>query len=273
MRTTYLLRQRFRYEYPAAISDLRHRLVILPPERFGDQRRLLHHVRVSEPVEMDWSQDGFGNAILELRAATVAAAIEFEARAAVERRGPAGPRPVDPAWLRVPELLEPTHLTHPDRRLAEAAGRIAAGGARSLELAAAVNAWVHGALRYGPGTDVTTTAAQAMALGAGVCQDYAHVMLALCHQLGLPALYVSGHLLGEGGTHAWVEVLLPGPDGAAAWAFDPTHGTRCDLQYVTVAVGRDYRDVAPTSGRYTGPPGGRLTAHKRVDVTALELSA
>ena len=58
-------------------------------------------------------------------------------------------------------------------------------------------------------TSVRTTAAQALAGGRGVCQDFAHVMLALCHIVGLPARYVSGHLLGQGGTHAWVEVVVP----------------------------------------------------------------
>jgi transglutaminase-like putative cysteine protease len=271
-RSSYLVRQRFRYEYPAAISDLRHRLVIVPPERFGDQRLLLHEVRASEPAETRAFADDFGNTILEFRASRVATAIEFDARIAVERRAPGEPRPVPRRWLQSPAALLPTRLTRADRRLSEVAGRLSAGGTGGLELASAVNAWVHGALRYEFATRVSTTAAEALALGGGVCQDYAHVMLAVCRALGLPALYVSGHLVGEGGTHAWVEVILPDRRGAAAWAFDPTHGSRCGLQYVTVAVGRDYRDVAPTSGVYSGPPGGRLTAHKRMDVTGFVLA-
>ena len=67
----------------------------------------------------------------------------------------------------------------------------------------------------------------------------------------LPARYVSGHLLGEGASHAWVEVRA---DGRTV-AYDPTHARETDLRYVTVAVGRDYRDVAPTAGTYrSGPP-------------------
>jgi transglutaminase-like putative cysteine protease len=57
---------------------------------------------------------------------------------------------------------------------------------------------------------------------------------------------------------------------AAAWAYDPTHGRMATLGYVTVAVGRDYRDVAPTSGTYSRGPSGRLTSRKRVEVTRLE---
>jgi transglutaminase-like putative cysteine protease len=115
-------------------------------------------------------------------------------------------------------------------------------------------------------TTIDTTAAEALAGGRGVCQDSAHVMIALGRAAGLPARYVSGHLLGEGGTHAWVEVVVADPDGARAVGFDPCNGRRTDRAYLTVATGRDYADVAPTSGTYVGAARGTLTATKRVDV-------
>jgi transglutaminase-like putative cysteine protease len=99
-------------------------------------------------------------------------------------------------------------------------------------------------------------------------------MLALCRLCELPARYVSGHLLGEGGTHAWVEVLFSGtagdPTQAVAIAFDPTHGREVGLSYVTVAVGRDYRDVAPTSGSYQASFKGRLSSQRRVGLTSVQ---
>ncbi|MDP8936334.1 MAG: transglutaminase family protein, partial [Actinomycetota bacterium] len=114
-------------------------------------------------------------------------------------------------------------------------------------------------------------AAAAVAGGRGVCQDYAHVMIALCRAAGLPARYVSGHLVGEGGSHAWVEVVVSssavggGTDGRAlAVAFDPTHDRRARRGYLTVAVGRDYADVAPTSGTFEGLGPGVLSATKRL---------
>ena len=84
---------------------------------------------------------------------------------------------------------------------------------------------------------------------------------------------MSGHLLGQGGTHAWVEVVLPARDGtgdAIAHAFDPTHASRGGLGYVTVAVGADYCDVAPTSGTYVSGARGTLTTSKKVSLTAVE---
>jgi len=81
-----------------------------------------------------------------------------------------------------------------------------------------------------------------------------------------PVLAVSGpagdgHLVGQGGTHAWTEVLVP--EGVVA--FDPCHGRRTDARYVTVAVGRDYRDVPPTSGSYQGAASGRLTTSRLLE--------
>jgi len=272
--TSYLIRQRFRYEYPAPIRNLRHRLIVIPPERHGGQRLVLDDVRVSTEGEVRRSLDAFGNTVVGFTAARVGEQVEFEARVSIERSAAAGPTLLAPGWLTDGRLLEPTELTAPQAPLPDIAASIAGSGRRGLDLARAVNEWAHGALTYECGvTGIHTTAAQALALGAGVCQDYAHIMLAVCRVLGLSARYVSGHLLGEGGTHAWVEVLLPDPSGsglAAAFPFDPTQGGGVGLRHMTIATGRDYSDVAPTSGTYWGEGGGILTASKRVDITSFE---
>jgi transglutaminase-like putative cysteine protease len=127
---------------------------------------------------------------------------------------------------------------------------------------------VHNALTYTKGaTDVTTTAAQALALGQGVCQDYTHIMLAACRSRGLPARYVSGYLYTTGhaaASHAWVDVYLP----QTGWvSLDPTHNRAQTGQYVRVAVGRDYADVPPTRGVFKGK--AKETMEVAVFVTAL----
>src|SRR2546430_8371806 len=109
-------------------------------------------------------------------------------------------------------------------------------------------------MRYAAGvTTVQTTAAEALALRRGMCQDYAHVMIAICRAAGLAARYVSGHLLGAGGSHAWVEALLPHRGGDCAQAYDPTNGRPPDMGYTTVAVGRGYGEVSPVSRGDTAP--------------------
>jgi hypothetical protein len=140
-----------------------------------------------------------------------------------------------------PGLLRPTRLTAADDRLRDLAADLTGSADTPLENAERICDLVHSAITYEYGvTSVRTTAAEALAGGRGVCQDSAHVMLALCHLAGLPARYVSGHLLGQGGTHAWVEVITARAQDAVAVAFDPCNGRRTGSGYVTVATGRDY---------------------------------
>ena len=111
---------------------------------------------------------------------------------------------------------------------------------------------IHRTFTYRPNsTGVSTRAPDALRLRAGVCQDYAHVLVGLCRSLRIPALYVSGYFFtpGADASHAWAEVYVPGH----GWrGLDPTHGTQPDDRYIKVAVGRDYADVAPTRGHYKG---------------------
>lgn len=273
-RASYLITQTFRYEYPAPIRNLNHRLVVIPPERFGDQRRLRHRVSAGiDGVRFENRQDRFGNVIVEAFAPRVSSAIEFLAEVSVERSSEEQNRLPD-GWQRDAYLLEPTRLTAADSRIHRAAGELAESAAWGLDLADRINDWVYQSMTYKGGvTGVRTTASEALALGFGVCQDYAHIMLATCRSAELPARYVSGHLVGQGGTHAWVEVILPAGDGTGdgiAWAFDPTHASRGGLEYVTIAVGADYSDVAPTSGTYMSRVAGRLVTQKRVTLTGVE---
>jgi transglutaminase-like putative cysteine protease len=273
-RASYLITQTFRYEYPAPIRDLNHRLVVIPPERFGDQRRLRHRVSAGiEDVRFESSQDRFGNVIVDAFAPRVSSAIEFLAEVSVERSS-SEPNRLPKGWQQQGYLLAPSRLTAADARIDRAADELAESAEWGLDLADRINDWVYQSMTYKGGlTGVRTTAAEALAQGFGVCQDYAHIMLAVCRSAELPARYVSGHLVGQGGTHAWVEVVLPAGDGtgdAIAWAFDPTHASRGGLEYVTIAVGADYSDVAPTSGTYLSRAAGRLLTHKRVALTDLE---
>ena len=271
--TRLVLQQTFRYDYASPVGRLHHRLMVVPPACHGDQQRISSRIEVTgAEVRVAESLDGFGNVAVEVRAARVQAWVQFAVSVVVERsdgRGAIG-GPDDCA-----RMLTPSPLTEPDAALAEVARELVASGDTGMALADRVNAWVTATMRYRHDvTSVSTTAAEALAVGAGVCQDYAHVMLALCRLCALPARYVSGHLVGEGGSHAWVEVLLPAADGSpssVAVAFDPTNDRRAGPRYLTVAVGRDYVDVAPTYGTFSGPVGGVLTTSKTLQEEAVEL--
>lgn len=273
--SSYWLHKRFQYTYPGPIRELRQRLVVVPPPQFGDQR--LNECRawvVGARGHESSAIDPFGNQILQFYVPEVTASVTFEVTLRIERTG----YPETLPWLSAEEAAPfrtTTALTQPDARLTNAASTLAWQYRSPHELATAINTWVWQAMRYGWGaTTVNTTAAEALAIGQGLCQDYAHIMLAICRAAGLPARYVSGHLLGEGGSHAWVEVLLPSAGGGfMAVPFDPTNHRRANLSYITIAVGRDYHDVSPTSGTYIAPYQGQLTASKRAGLTRVEYAA
>jgi transglutaminase-like putative cysteine protease len=266
-RVRFHVRQRFTYWYPTPICQLDQRLVVLPPLAAPARRRLGHHVRIDVPGTMAELEDSFGNAVLAIRIPYVEDAVSFEARFVVEQdRVPSG-MPVPESWLSDERLLAPTPRTTAGPRVARLVKDAAIPRGGALAQARAICSAVRSALAYGHDiTDVKTTAEEALAVGGGVCQDYAHVMIAACRAMAIPARYISGHLVGDGGSHAWVEIVVKNRGGAALWAFDPTHDRVAGMTYVAVAAGRDYYDVAPTSGTYVGAPGGVLECARRMDI-------
>jgi transglutaminase-like putative cysteine protease len=261
--STYRLRQSFRYDYDAPALSLLHRLVVVPPSRHGDQRLRRGAVRVSdESAQVSWTTDEHGNRVCVVQMAVVPDAVTMHVDVVVERDGDETPLPA--ASLADPRLLEPSLMTVPDRRVRRLARELA-GGDDVLAAAQRVCEAVPGLVAYVPGsTTVRTTATQALAGGQGVCQDQAHLMISVLRAAGIPCRYVSGHLVGQGGTHAWVEVVAPAGRAARAVAYDPCHGRRAGDGYVTVAVGRDYVDVPPTSGWYGGPAAGTLSGTREL---------
>jgi transglutaminase-like putative cysteine protease len=130
---------------------------------------------------------------------------------------------------------------------------------------------VHGALLYAPdSTTVDTPIDSVLAARRGVCQDFAHVALAIARALGIPCRYVSGYFAPAGEqragphltSHAWIEAWLPD----LGWtAMDPTHDVVAGERHISVAVGRDYGDAAPTRGVFRGGPAGRLSVSVRIE--------
>jgi transglutaminase-like putative cysteine protease len=164
---------------------------------------------------------------------------------------------------RLAEYLSPTPRTTVDPALAGAARRRTAD-ADPLEAAAGIATWVREQVAYVPGaTGVQTSAQEAWDQGQGVCQDIAHLTVALLREVGLPARYVSGYLhphpeadIGEtvaGQSHAWVEYW------SGEWvAADPTNQAPIGECHVVVARGRDYADVPPLKGIYHGAPSSTM---------------
>lgn len=131
-----------------------------------------------------------------------------------------------------------------------------------------INHWIHKNVRYEQGvTDITTPLETVLKQRSGVCQDFAHLMLAILRVYRLPARYVSGYvepadpnqpgadMIGAAASHAWVEVFLP---GNLVFGLDPTNDIPTGERHVKVAAGRDYHDVAPMRGTYKGAKDQKL---------------
>ncbi len=162
------------------------------------------------------------------------------------------------------EILAATpYVPAADDEVAAAAARLREASSPLAAVEAAIG-WVGDALAYEPGaTSVRTTALEALRGRRGVCQDFAHITLAVLRAAGIPARYASGYFypaadagIGVGVTgesHAWVEAWTGG-----WWGIDPTNGIRAGERHVLVGRGRDYSDVPPLKGIYTGGPSSSL---------------
>ncbi len=286
---------RTRYRYQAAIDMAQH-VVHLRPADTAVQRVLRHALHIDpEPAARSDAIDVFGNRrtffSLQSSHAQLAVTADSLVRTQAPRRLPEGPPWRGMGWERVrehfryraqapydaaSEFLFASPYAPRDDRFADFARPAMPPGRPVLEAARALMERLHAELAYeADSTEVSTPALEALAQRKGVCQDFAHIMIACLRSLGLPARYVSGYLLtrpppgrprliGADASHAWVSVYVPAPpaeDGAppqpGAWFdFDPTNN-RCGWgspgeDYVTLATGRDFGDVSPMRGVIQG---------------------
>lgn len=266
--------KKMQVSYSAPVARCVRRLRVLPPARRGAQRVLDLQWRCEPEADSsrEW-EDAFGNRVLELCHARLQGDLRFALELFSEHRIDADSEmkdesnaPASPVALQtgMPEsglgaFLMPSALAE---QLPEAT-RVARHLMSTREIgngdlerdAARLCAWAHRALRYEAGqTGTRTSAGEALNRGSGVCQDFAHVLIALCRAAKMPARYASGYAPGEGAMHAWVEVLC----GDNWLAFDPTHNRRTSQNCVFVACGRDFRDASPVEGTYEGNAAAHL---------------
>lgn len=170
------------------------------------------------------------------------------------------------------EALMPSRFAHPTPLLRELLGEFELERRDDpLSLMREINARMYDAFAYTPNsTDVHSPIDEALSNRAGVCQDYAHIMIALARELQIPCRYVSGYLYHRkedhdrseaDASHAWLEALMPD----LGWVgFDPTNNLIAGERHIRVAVGRDYADVPPTRGVYKGAASSVLRVGVRV---------
>lgn len=283
------------YDYGEAVT-LAHHLAHLKPRDGGRQRVLRHELRVEpEPATWNERQDAFDNQIVQFSIEEPHQKLIVESLIEIEIDGLASPAPdSEPAWNAVrarldqgdPDCVEAyafrqdSTLIVVERQFAEFAAPDFEPGRPLIEALLAFNARIHRDFAFDPqATTVTTPPSEVLRVKRGVCQDFAHLMIACLRSIGLPVRYVSGYLrttpppgrprlVGSDQSHAWVSVWL----GPGRWLeLDPTNDCIPALDHITVAYGRDYDDVAPLRGIIVG--GGPHRLQVGVDVVPLKIDA
>ena len=280
-----------RFDYGSTVVESQNELRACPT---SDAHQQVVHYRVTTtPVARVASYvdywgtrvDTFGVAAAHERLEVVAAAtVETVSRPEPGRDVPLDAL-TDAAWrdVHLEFLQRSPHVAWGEavvERAQVAAATVGADGdVRSLILA--VDEAV-GALEYRRGrTVVGVEVEEVLASGAGVCQDFAHLTIAMLRVLGVPARYVSGYFFTaddatgataetdevEVETHAWVEAAVP---GFGWWAIDPTNRSPVGERHVTIGRGRDYDDVAPLRGVFNGAPEHELAVNVSMRRLALE---
>lgn len=250
----------FEYGEPVSEAYMECRLT---PVTDSSQHLLLHQQQAVPPVPIRQYVDAYGNTVSYLNLLAPHKRIEIRFDSVVQThaspfrgQGLAGQdADSSSARLLLHDFLGPTALTGWCEELRSFAGGM--NGVRDAgvrEAAVRVAGAIHSRFRYEGGvTNVASPVAEVLKHGAGVCQDFAHVMLAVCRFLGYPARYASGYVLPEEGeavaSHAWCELFDP----EGGWfGMDATHNQRVDERYILLGVGRDFRDVPPNRGVYSG---------------------
>lgn len=259
--------------YTEPVSETVLEIRMAPPSD-EDQTNLGYRLRVSPNAPVTSYRDGVGNRVdlfnllvpyreLTIRATTI---VRTHRRPAKERiQELHWPSPGDPTAIEALEYLAPSKLVNRSPILDEfivSLGR--PQGLLGNEILRIVDA-VRSRLKYEKRvTTARTPVGEALELGRGVCQDFAHLFLGAMRGLGLPARYVSGYVHGEGelATHAWCQVWC----GSAGWLdVDPTRGIFVADHHVVIGVGRDFLDVPPNRGVWKGLADETISVAVQVD--------
>lgn len=242
--------------FSAPVVAHNFRLHILPTAE-PEQTVIAESVEVTPEAKLCYTRDAFGNRVMVGMIDGLHEELTYQCSGTVLRDDSKRV-----AVAPIPCYRYPSALTRPSAALLDWTRGLELKG-DAMEVAQGLQQAVHEYFSYTPGaTDIRTTAAAAFDLRSGVCQDYAHVYLAVARALGLTARYVGGITVGEGATHAWCEVYIDGH-----WhGFDPTRNVMVDESYINLATGRDYNDCAPERGVFRGIADQQQTAFMQVNI-------
>lgn len=281
----YSIRHVTNYLYVPAVRESVME-VRMQPRSEGHQRCLTFFLDVNPSTNIMLYRDFLGNTVHHFDIAEAHAQLRVTAKAVVEVQPPPVPESSGASdWAALDtqvrqgdfwELLLPSSFARHTERLAKFTSEMKIERLGDpLETMIRLNEVVYAAFEYVPrSTKVDSPIDDALKSRKGVCQDFAHIMIALGRELHIPCRYVSGYMLHdsklhdrspEGASHAWVEAFLP----QAGWvAFDPTNKLMNTERHIRVAIGRDYADVPPTRGVHKGQAASELSV--AVNVSSMD---
>lgn len=239
----------------------------LEPRVDAGQQLLSFQLTLDPPTALDTIVDRFGNRVHCYSVLAPHRRLSITARSLVETSGSALSAAPQLTLLEQHSFTAPSSYAPATAELRDFAEQYA--GDDSEQTARALMSAIYTTCAYEKGsTDISTTADAVLAGRRGVCQDFAHLLIALCRSMGLPARYVSGYFHDQDvppdtivASHAWAEVFLAG----RGWlGLDPTHDRATAQNYVRAAIGRDYADAAPMRGIHLGGADEQLTVRVRV---------
>ncbi len=259
------------FQYDAPIYETATEVRLHPASIYGGQQCVNFNLQLQPAASFFDYTDFYGNKVHHFNILQSHREVAIVATSVVETAQQAGKRFQDENEIYLMDFSNESRYIHFDPAVIRFADEFRDWN-NVVDQATAVCRHINTRFDYEPGvTDVHSTSAVVMALGRGVCQDFAHVMIAVCRNLGIPARYVSGYLYGGGSTpdgqdeasHAWCEVYC-GPQHG--WTgFDPTHSTlTVDERYIKIGSGRDYADVPPVRGTWKGGATEKLGVSVRV---------
>lgn len=255
---------RYRYDSPVRTLVQSHRMT---PSSFDGQKVLEWDVTVSGGQKGGGFKDGSGDWVQAWTVLGPVSEVEVIVDGLVQTTDLAGVLRGHRETVCPDVFLRESHLTYADDKVMQLAAGLEEDGDR-LALAHDLSRRVAEAIVYMPGaTDMATSASEAVEKGEGVCQDHAHVLIALAKSLGLPARYVSGYLLADAegkaheAAHAWAEIHI----NNLGWVgFDPANKCCPDERYIRVGSGFDAQDAAPIRGIARGKGEETLEVSVRV---------
>lgn len=260
----------YRYSQPQAYSiEQLH----LTPRSEAQQQVLSWHV--GTPGHIEAYSDAYGNLSHMMTLNEPHTSVRILVEGLVSTTLLPGGRLQDAETLSPLIFTVPTILTQPTPQLAEIAARcLPESGKVGTDHFMDLSAHIFGAVAYQSGaTNVYSTAGDAVTLGAGVCQDHAHIFLACCHARGVPARYVSGYIdpgsTGHAASHAWVDAWVEDADFTGWVSIDITHNRLMTDAYCRLAIGRDYESAAPVRGMRRG--GGAETMSVEALIVPVQL--